>query len=260
MSVFAAPYEVLRYTFEYEVEQVRTLRGTYPQSGITLVGRGGRAQSPLALSSIVTPPDSPWVVALRALEQANFHSAGKTGCAFPLPYGEPRFVVVDHSDEGPAHNLFYYETPEALLELLVTSIRLPKSRTKYAFEYQPSTSSFGYVFKDSGLLLGYAPPSLPVSTNRSKRARSIARTLKATALLNYQNVGRFLVSSKMGKSLFINEADSIEPAAQLIADAAFSAATFVNFYDLDASGQPIPIRIGLSYIGKDGKTHTFVEP
>ncbi len=166
------------------------------------MGRGGRAHLPLALASIVAPPESPWVVSFRTLEQSDFHPLGEVGCDFSHPYGEPRFVVIDAEDKSgqeilPTHNFSYYETPGALLESLVVSLRLPKSHAKFAFEYQPRDSSFDYVtFSGGGLILGYTPPKVPPAKDRSARARSVVDANPAEPLVDYKLVTRFLLLKK----------------------------------------------------------------
>lgn len=231
------------------------------------MGRGGRTQSALALTSIATPPDSPWMVAFRTFEKSAFHSPGEAGCGFTPTFSSPRFVVVEHFDARPTqtasltHSFLYYETPDALLEALVTSVRLPKLHTKYVFEYLPSEVSFNHItFNDGGMLLDYTPPDVKASKHRGKRARSIVESNRAKIVFDYKQVKRFLLLRKIKSGPFVSEARSLEVAAQLLSYTTISSFTFLNFYDLDVSDQPIPIRIGLSYPDENGETYTFVEP
>lgn len=228
------------------------------------MGRGGRAQTPLTLSAFTPPPDPRWLTLFRRFEQAAFHKDGGASCSILDPLIEPSFILVNISkgDDGTAvHKQHYFVTPQHLLTELVSAIRTSTRHRSFVLEYKPSDSAFEYIdLTDCGLILDYVPADVPRSKHRGKRLQTIAAANHTTLSNTYSDDNRFISVSKEDGKFQLDLLDSFKLTATYLAYLSIASNGFVNFYDLDVSDQPIPIRIGLTYTAEDGSIHQFVEP
>lgn len=223
------------------------------------MGRGHNTRSPLALDPIA-PYDPIWLEALSAFERETLHS-DPSGCDIPLPYGTPRFVVMEcayYPGSAPAHTFNYYIAPEELLTSLVSQVRTAYAYENYPLAYVPAN---GFVhIEPSGSSSGYTPPAVKRSKLRADRVRAI--TAEPVRLISgtYTGYERFVcITRDREGSLFFNAVTSLTEAEKLIGSQAYASTAFEAFHDLDVSGEPVPLRLSLRYTDLDGKTYEVSE-
>lgn len=244
------------------------------------MGRGNLLQSALPLTPLPPSPTQVWLSAFRQFEETSLHASGENACSIPFPTMVPRFITLEvNVIPVRTHTFRYYATAQDLLKALVplTRILAPWGTFTDVLLHHSSTFTFLTSYEGSAIsgdLKCTASPcrlpssfeSRPVASNweatlkkRTTRAALIAATYKLPVPSEYSGKERFfLVVRNASDTFMIYLAGSLEVVKERIAYLFLYSPAFEALYDLDASDQHIPVRLGLRYYD-GGVAHELFE-
>lgn len=250
------------------------------------MGRGGRKARTLALNPAPPTYDQDWLTSLITFDR-NVHGTESTSCDIPQPYGAPHFVVMgipylgavrylEDTSNSP-HTFRYHEIPEEMLTEFVSTIRTP-ARSKVIAILERRLGEFKFISAYlSGDVKCFTSPCIRQSFSSSaaqikeriRRVHAISAAHKQTAINSgaenleeypfeaatpaYTGKERFLFSvQRISEAPYLLLAESLEDVKEVVWALCGSPSAFVNLYDLDVSGQPVPVRFTVRYAIPDG--------